>query len=278
MPAGQHKRPATAFVRFGSKLTRPKQQHLGAHPPPPPPPPHKKPTKPTKPDLPKKYVPLPPPPAPKIPLAPFKREKLAGAALPPPPPPPAPHPPRGLPVLPASLPVQPHPAAIPAPFKREIFPGKAVVVKSKLPTAAKLEPEKEEDVTKYLYPPYVAPKHIPQPGDKVRTVRKAPALSPEDFVKHIESNVNAALAAASAPIPVAIPAPPPPKRVGRSHKYPLGPPPPLPVAQEANAGGIAGIFSSIKKRFGFKKRYVTCHIFFFNCNDIRYLILYQFPL
>jgi hypothetical protein len=152
-------------------------------------------------------------------------------------------------------PPPPAPANAPVPFKREIFfplvPNKAASVQSKAPPAAI-----EENVTKYLYPPYVAPFSIAQKG-KVRAARKAPALSPIDFISHIHHNVNAAAVAASAPIPVSVPAPAghAPKRVGRSHKHPVARPPRANIggSEPSSPGGFAGIFSSIKKRFGFKE-------------------------
>jgi hypothetical protein len=134
--------------------------------------------------------------------------------------------------------VLPPPPAPPAPFKREIFPAVPQKANAEHKAVALEIKEEEEDVTKYLYPPYVAPKHIRQP-ERTRSARKAP-LSPAQFVQHVARDV--AVPAASAPVPVSVPFPAP-QRVGRSQRYPAN----------TNEGGLSGIFDSIKKRFGFKK-------------------------
>ena len=90
-----------------------------------------------------------------------------------------------------------------------------------------------EDVTKYLFPPYVAPAGIKPSGgarDKRKTSAQAAnslALSTADFLAAHENDREEARAAASKLIPKTVPAPkktvqgvptgvaPPPKRVGR---------------------------------------------------------------
>ena len=90
-----------------------------------------------------------------------------------------------------------------------------------------------EDVTKYLFPPYVAPANIRPASAGARDKRKTSAqaanslaLSTADFLAAHENDREEARAAASKLVPKTVPAPkktvgvptgvaPPPKRVGR---------------------------------------------------------------
>ena len=96
------------------------------------------------------------------------------------------------------------------------------------------------------------------------------ALSPAEFLAKHENDRDEARAAASKLVPKSVPAPqksvPRPKRVGRQIKSAASSAVPAPPPSAATPGnirpardigggssGFSGLFSSIKKRFGFKK-------------------------